>query len=39
VTIGRPADLEQFQEKWKPVLRPELRKNKGLERVGDSKKR
>ncbi|CAN7537835.1 hypothetical protein [Mesorhizobium sp. LjNodule214] len=28
--------LEQFQEKCAAVFRPELRKNKSLERVGDS---
>ena len=33
------GSLEQFHEKWKPVLRAELLKNKGLERVGDLKKR
>jgi hypothetical protein len=26
---------QQFQEKWKPVFRPELRKNKQLERIAD----
>ena len=31
--------LEQFQEKRKSVLRRELRKNKNLERLSDSKKR
>ena len=27
--------LEQFQEKWEPVFRPELRENKYLERITD----
>jgi hypothetical protein len=31
--------LEQFQEKWKPVFRPELRQNKEIERIIDSMKR
>ena len=31
--------LEQFQEKWEPIFRPELRKNKYLERIIDSMKR
>ena len=30
--------LEQFQEKWEPVFRPELRENKYLERITDSVK-
>jgi hypothetical protein len=30
--------LEQFQEKWKPVFRPELRENKEMERFHDSEK-
>jgi hypothetical protein len=30
--------LEQFQEKWEPVFRPELRKNKEIEHFCDSKK-
>jgi hypothetical protein len=30
--------MEQFQEKWEPVFRPELRKNKELEQFRDSKK-
>jgi hypothetical protein len=34
----RIACLEQFQEKLKPVFRPELRKNKTIERFRDSKK-
>ena len=25
---GEALALEQFQQKWEPVLRPELRKNK-----------
>jgi serine kinase of HPr protein (carbohydrate metabolism regulator) len=29
---------EQFQQKWEPVLRPELRKNKEREHFRDSKK-
>jgi hypothetical protein len=32
------AGLEQFQDKRKPVFRPELRKNKTIERFCDSKK-
>jgi hypothetical protein len=35
---GVGPDLEQFQEKWEPVFRSELRKNKGLEHFRDSKK-
>ena len=31
--------LEQFQEKWEPVFRPELRPNKELERIIGSVKR
>jgi hypothetical protein len=34
-----PEALEQFQEKCVAVFRPELRKNKDLERFGDSVKR
>jgi len=30
--------FEQFQQKCEAVLRPELRKNKGVERFRDSKK-
>src|SRR5262245_17490997 len=30
--------LEQFQEKWIPVFRPELRQNKDLEWISDSMK-
>jgi hypothetical protein len=30
--------LEQFQEKWEPVFRPELRENNMMERLRDSKK-
>jgi hypothetical protein len=30
--------LEQFQEKWEPVFRPELRKDKEIEHFRDSKK-
>ena len=33
------AILERFQEKWKPVFRPEVRKNNDLERARDSVKR
>jgi uncharacterized protein YgbK (DUF1537 family) len=33
-----PSSPEQFQEKWKPVFRPELRKNETIERFCDSKK-
>jgi ATP-dependent DNA helicase RecG len=33
------GDLEQIQEKWKPVFRPDLRQNKELERIHDSKNR
>ena len=29
--------LEQLQQKWEPVLRPELRKNKEIEHVGEPK--
>jgi len=35
----RFGSLEQFQEKCVTVFRPELRKNKYLERFGDSVKR
>ena len=28
-------NLEQLQQKWEPVLRPELRKNKEIEHVGE----
>jgi hypothetical protein len=31
--------LEQFQEKWEPVFRPELRQNKELDQFIDSVKR
>jgi hypothetical protein len=27
---GRRDRLEQFQQKWKPVLRPELRENQEI---------
>jgi hypothetical protein len=39
--FGLPYEdaLEQFQEKCIAVFRPELRKNKGLERFRDSVKR
>jgi len=30
---------KQFQEKWKPVFRPELREDKQLETIIDSMKR
>jgi hypothetical protein len=36
--IVRLMPLEQFQEKWKLVFRPELRKNKTIERFCDSEK-
>jgi hypothetical protein len=36
--MGR-ATIEQFQEKWEPVFRPELRQNKQLEQFIDSMKR
>jgi hypothetical protein len=29
---------KQFQEKWEPVFRPELRRNKALERFNGSVK-
>ena len=29
----RRGGLEQFQQKWEPVLRPKLRLNKGIERL------
>jgi hypothetical protein len=32
------AALEQFQQKWQPVLRPELRGNKEIEQFRVSKK-
>jgi hypothetical protein len=32
-----PGFLEQLQQKWGPVLRPELRKNKEIEHVGEPK--
>ncbi|MDQ0454784.1 NAD(P)/FAD-dependent oxidoreductase [Rhizobium paknamense] len=32
------VDLEHFQEKWKPVFRPEMRENKELERFNVSVK-
>jgi len=35
---GRHRVLEQFQEKWEPVFRPELRKNKEIEHFHDSEK-
>jgi hypothetical protein len=31
-------ELEQFQEKWVPIFRPELRKNKEIEHFLESKK-
>ena len=34
----RSGALEQFQEKWEPVFRPELLKNNKLERFRDSAK-
>ncbi len=37
--MRRGDRLEQFQEKCVTVFRPELRKNKELERFGDSMKR
>jgi hypothetical protein len=39
LTTARGARLEQFQEKWKPVFRPELRQNNALDRISDSMKR
>ena len=33
-----PQGQEQFQEKWNPIFRPELRQNKELEDFRDSKK-
>ena len=36
VSIAAAGKPEQFQEKCETVFRPELRKNKGLERFGDS---
>jgi hypothetical protein len=38
-TIAMRYELEQFQEKWKPVFRPELRQNNTLDRIIDSVKR
>ncbi|MDX8532309.1 hypothetical protein RFM41_16685 [Mesorhizobium sp. VK25A] len=38
VSIAVAGKLEQFQEKCETVFRPELRKNKGLGRFGDSVK-
>ena len=35
----RGCQLEQFQEKWETVFRPELRQNKGLDQFIDSMKR
>jgi hypothetical protein len=31
------APLEQFQEKWEPVFRPELWQNKNLDQFVDSR--
>jgi len=31
-SIKTKRDLEQFQRKWEPVSRPELRQNKEIER-------
>ena len=39
VACRHRTSLERFQEKWKPVFRPEARKNKEIERVRDSVKR
>ena len=33
---ANPNDQEQIQDKWTPVIRPDLRKNKGLEPRSDS---
>ena len=33
----RYNELEQLQQKWEPVLRPELRENNGIEHVGELK--
>jgi hypothetical protein len=35
----RPGKLKQFQEKCETVFRPELRKNKAIERLSISVKR
>ncbi len=32
---GAFPPLEQLQQKWEPVLRPELRENNGIEHVGE----
>jgi hypothetical protein len=39
IDLPRAPRFAQFQERWKPVLRPELRKNKDLEGNTVSKKR
>ncbi len=36
---GEWSRPEQFQEKWEPVFRPELRENKELVRIVNSVKR
>ncbi len=36
---GICVGLEQFQEKWEPIFRPELRQNKELDHFIDSMKR
>ena len=33
--LGDWIALEQHQQKWEPVLRPELRENKEIERIGE----
>ncbi|RWX08016.1 hypothetical protein EHI47_35360 [Rhizobium leguminosarum] len=37
-STGKLRGLEQFQQKCAAVLRPELRKNKAIERFRDSEK-
>jgi hypothetical protein len=39
VLAGGGTALEQFQEKWKPVFRPELRQTKERERFTVAVKR
>src|SRR6478609_5457993 len=38
-SVMRPGKLKQFQEKYETVFRPELRKNKEIERFSISVKR
>jgi len=33
---GKNKELEHFQQKWTPVLRRKMRKNKGIERLTDA---